>query len=197
MEDLKLIVASNISRLRKNANMTQTELAEKINYSDKSVSKWERADSLPDLIVSKQIAEIFGVTVDFLLTPHDEWNVAPPPKFSPSYDSDIITLISIVGIWTISLLVYLILFFTGTVVLEIFYYATVASLVTLLVLNNVWKKPKYNLLIVSGLVLSIFSVIYLSLLSLNLWQIVFLLILSEVIVFLSFHIKKRSDKNKS
>lgn len=197
MEDLKVIVASNISRLRKDANMTQAELAEKINYSDKSVSKWERADALPDLSVTKQIAELFGVTVDFLLTTHDEWNVTPPPKSTPSYDSDIITLISILGIWTISLLVYLILFFTGTVVLEIFYYATVVSLITLLVLNNVWKKPKYNLLIVSGLVLSIFSVVYLSLLSLNLWQIVFLLILSELIVFLSFHIKKRSGKNKS
>ena len=195
MEDLKVIVASNISRLRKDANMTQAELAEKLNYSDKSVSKWERADALPDLNVSKQIAELFGVSVDFLLTTHDEWNVTPPPKPTPSYDSDIITLISIVGIWTVSLLVYLILFFTGTTVWEIFYYAIVASLITLLVLNNVCKKPKYNLLIVSGLVLSIFSVIYLSFLSLNLWQIVFLLILSEIIVYLSFKIKKR-QKNK-
>lgn len=195
MEDLKIIVASNISRLRKDANMTQAELAEKLNYSDKSVSKWERADALPDLNVSKQIAELFGVSVDFLLTTHDEWNVSPPPKPSPSYDSDIITMISIVGIWTAALLVYLILFFTGTVFLPIFYYATVVSLITLLVLNNVWKKTKYNLLIVSALVLSIFSVIYLSFLSLNLWQIVFLLILSEIIVYLSFKIKKR-QKNK-
>ena len=49
MEDLKVIVAVNISRLRRDAGMTQAELAEKINYSDKSVSKWERAEALPDL----------------------------------------------------------------------------------------------------------------------------------------------------
>ena len=70
MVDLKLIVASNIIKLRTDAKMTQSELGEKLNYSDKSVSKWERAESLPDANVLKQLSEIFGVTVDFLLNTH-------------------------------------------------------------------------------------------------------------------------------
>lgn len=67
MEDLKRIIADNIAELRKAVPLTQAELAEKLNYSDKAVSKWERGESIPDVIVLKQIAGIFGVSVDYLL----------------------------------------------------------------------------------------------------------------------------------
>ena len=67
MEDLKPIIAKNITVLRQNAKMTQFDLAEKLNYSDKAISKWERAESIPDVSVLKSIADLFGVTVDYLL----------------------------------------------------------------------------------------------------------------------------------
>ena len=183
MDDLKVIVAG----------MTQAELAEKINYSDKSVSKWERAEALPDLSVTKQIADLFGVPVDFLLSNHDKWDV-PPPEPSYTYDSDIITLIAILGIFAIALLVFLVLFFVGTVYWEIFAFATGAALITLLVLNNVWKKTRYNLLITSSIVLWAFILVYLLLIRANLWQLIFLLAIAELIVFLSFHIKRKKPK---
>ena len=68
MENLEEIVAANLTELRKNARLTQAELAEKINYSDKSVSKWERGEALPDLKVLTQLAQMFGVTVDYFVT---------------------------------------------------------------------------------------------------------------------------------
>ena len=190
MEDLKLIVAANISRLRKDAGMTQSDLAEKINYSDKSVSKWERAEALPDLSVTKQIAELFGVSVDFLLSSHDEWNVTPPnpPR---SYNSGIITSIAIIGIMSVALLLYLIFYFIGIYVWKIFVYGVGASLITLLVLNNSWQKTRYNLAIISIIVVWAFVMVYIHLLPLNLWQLVFLLLLAEVIVILSFKVKQR------
>lgn len=197
MEDLKLIVASNISRLRKSANMTQADLAEKINYSDKSISKWERAEALPDLNVTKQIAELFGVSVDFLLSTHDEWKVNPPEESVVTYDSDIITLIAIFGIWAVSLLIFLIFFFIGKIFWQIFGIAVGVSLITLLVLNNVWRKPRFNLLIISAIVLYVFVFAYLSFLSNNIWQIFFLFALAEVIVVLSFNIKKKAKKKRS
>ena len=64
MEDLKSIVARNIVTLRRKQDMTQLELAEKLKYTDKAVSKWERGESLPDIIVLKAIADLFGVTLD-------------------------------------------------------------------------------------------------------------------------------------
>ena len=51
MEDLKFITAANIISLRTKAGMTQAQLAELLNYSDKSVSKWERAEAVPDAYV--------------------------------------------------------------------------------------------------------------------------------------------------
>ena len=64
--ELRPIVARNIAACRKQAGMTQAELAEKLNYSDKTISKWERAEGLPDLVVSQNIAELFGVPLDAL-----------------------------------------------------------------------------------------------------------------------------------
>ena len=60
MEDIKPIIAKNITALRQGAKLTQIELAERLNYSDKAVSKWERAESIPDITVLKTIADMFG-----------------------------------------------------------------------------------------------------------------------------------------
>lgn len=68
MENLEQIVAQNLTELRKSKKWTQAELAEKIGYSDKSISKWERGEALPDLKVLAQMAELFGVTLDFFTT---------------------------------------------------------------------------------------------------------------------------------
>ena len=67
MEDIRKIVAANIAALRKNAGYTQLTLAEKLQYSDKAVSKWESGASMPDAGVLLAIASLFGVTVDYLL----------------------------------------------------------------------------------------------------------------------------------
>ena len=72
MEDIKSIIAGNIVQLRRKSGMTQIELAEKLNYSDKAVSKWERGESVPDISVLKNIADLFGVTVDYLITAEHE-----------------------------------------------------------------------------------------------------------------------------
>ena len=68
MEDIKQIIAKNIASLRTDSKLTQLELAEKLNYSDKAISKWERGESIPDVITLKAVADLFGVTVDYLLT---------------------------------------------------------------------------------------------------------------------------------
>ena len=67
MEDIKSNVAKNITELRILNNMTQMELAEKLNYSDKTISKWERAESSPDISVLVEMEDLFGVTLDYLV----------------------------------------------------------------------------------------------------------------------------------
>lgn len=87
MDDLKYTTASNIINLRQKAGMTQSELAGLINYSDKSVSKWERGESLPDVYILSQIAELYGVSVSALIG-----EIQPPKESKPHYHMFILLL---------------------------------------------------------------------------------------------------------
>ena len=73
-EEIKNNFSKNLSRLRKDNGLTQLALAEKLNYSDKAISKWERGEGLPDAYVLSKMSELFGVTVDYMLTPHSDQN---------------------------------------------------------------------------------------------------------------------------
>ena len=103
MDELKLIFASNLIRLRTAAGMTQAELGEQLNYSDKSISKWERGEAIPDAAVLKRMSEIFGVTVDYLLNEHDAWQPGPEPAACDRSHHAII-LVALMGIVTLAVL---------------------------------------------------------------------------------------------
>ena len=189
MEDLKFITAANILSLRTKAGMTQAQLAELLNYSDKSVSKWERAEAVPDAYVLKHMSEIFGVSVDYLLSSHNDWEPISQ-KQKRRYRSEIIVLISMAGIWTLAFFIFIIGWILGHMLWLVFIYAVPISLITLLVFNSVWENGKRNYYIVSTLVASIFVMVYLTLLRWNPWQLLLLIIPAELIVFLAFRVKK-------
>ena len=191
MEDLKVITASNIINLRTAKGLTQAELGELLNYSDKSVSKWERAEAVPDAYVLKKMSEIFGVSVDYLLNSHDSWE--KPESFKKAernFHSKVITVLVIFGIWTLAFFIYIIGWLLEANWWLLFVYAVPVSLITFLVLNSVWEQGKNNRHIIYGLVASVFLSAYLTFISFNPWQILLLLVPAEFIVFLSFRIKK-------
>ena len=66
----KQTLGQKIAELRKAKNMTQLELANQLNITDKAVSKWERDISCPDVSTFPKLAEILGVSVDELLQAH-------------------------------------------------------------------------------------------------------------------------------
>lgn len=70
MDELKQTIASNLVAYRKQAGLTQQQLAEKLNYSDKAVSKWERGEAVPDVLVLKALADLYGITVNDFLVPY-------------------------------------------------------------------------------------------------------------------------------
>ena len=72
MEDVKAILAKKMTALRTKSGMTQAELGAKLNYTDKSVSKWEHGDATPPIDVLKEIAGVFGVTVDYLISESED-----------------------------------------------------------------------------------------------------------------------------
>ena len=75
MEELKKIIGNNISALRKQAELTQTELGSMLSFSDKAVSKWERGESVPDVETLVKISSIFGVDLNYLVTEVDSKSV--------------------------------------------------------------------------------------------------------------------------
>lgn len=84
---LRKTVAKNIAAYRKAHHDTQLDLATKLNYSDKSVSKWERGESLPDVYILSQIAELYGVSVSALIG-----EIQPPRESKPHYHMFILLL---------------------------------------------------------------------------------------------------------
>ena len=113
MEDLKVIFAQNLIALRKTAKISQAELAEAIVYSDKAVSKWERGDSIPDVATILKIANHFGVTVDYLLTEHDDKKIAGEQsayaKKINSRNHLFISFITVAAIVVMSLIAFVVL----------------------------------------------------------------------------------------
>ncbi len=201
MEELKLVVASRLIRLRQEAGMTQAELGEKLNYSDKTVSKWERGESVPDAFVLLRLSEIYNTTVDALLREDAPWQDpvekrrnderAKAPKFS----SAVVTLVALMGIWTMAVAMFVSFWLAMDVLLwQIFACAVPVSLITLLVLNSVWNRGRHNLYIVMGLVACAVALVYLFMLPMNPWQLFLILIPAEVLVFLCFRIRKREKK---
>lgn len=91
-ESVRNAIARNIAFFRKYAGHTQAELAEKLNYSDKSVSKWERGDGVPDIYVLMQIAQLYQVTVNDLVSQE-------PPKRPCRKPKVLILLLSLGLVW--------------------------------------------------------------------------------------------------
>ena len=86
----KKTIGGFIAALRKANGMTQKDLAERLNVSDKTVSRWERDDGAPDLAAIPAIAEIFGVTCDELLrgerkSPAQRTEIIEEPENSAKY----------------------------------------------------------------------------------------------------------------
>ena len=195
MEESKRIVADNIIRLRTSLELTQAQLGEKLNYSDKSVSKWERAESVPDVFVLKHIADMAGVTVDYLLTEHDSDEVIERDKEGERrYSRRFISLTVLAGIWSLAVLVFVVLWLAGIISWIVFVCAVPISLITMLVLNSIWGNRRNNLYIISLLVWSVICLVYLSALEQNWWQLFLIGVPAQIIIIFAFSIKKRQKK---
>ena len=110
--DVKLIISKNIIKYRKKMGLTQLELAEKLNYSDKTLSKWERGESMPDIVTLKQLADIFMISVDVLISTEDTIISFVPVKERKKISKRNIISISLLSagiVWFIATIAFVIL----------------------------------------------------------------------------------------
>ena len=192
LSELKLVTAGNLIQLRTSRGMTQAELGALLNYSDKTISKWERGEAIPDAYVLTQLAEIFGVTVDALLSPPGKWEPPEPEKEQEcSYSTRAIIAIAVLGVWTLALSAFVALWLAHIICWQIFVVTLPVSILTYLVLICVFDQKKHLSKVVALFVLSLFVMIYLLFWNSNPWQIFLIAILAEVLVFLSFRVRTR------
>ena len=149
---LKRLVADNITMYRKANGLTQIQLAEKLNYSDKAVSKWERGESLPDLYILMQIVDMFGITLNDLVTKQEQ-----PKKVSNSIlNHTIVTLLSIGLVWVIAFIVYVILHMASVSMdYMVFLYSLPVAFIVLIVFSKIAKSRLWVYIAVTGLIFSV------------------------------------------
>lgn len=159
---LAITIGKNITHLRKLANMTQLELAEKLNYSDKSVSKWEQGNGLPDVRILVQLSEIFGVSVDDIVSEHPTEEVMPR---TAKLRNRILTLICSSGLcWLAAVVCFVLLGLFGPELTHrwlAFLFAVPINAVVILVFSCIWHWKWVRIIAISALVWTTIGCIYL------------------------------------
>ncbi len=166
---LAITIGKNIMRLRKLSGMTQMELAEKINYSDKSVSKWEQGNGVPDVRILIRLAELFNVSVDDLVREHKEKPVVP--KRERKIRRLVITLLSCGVCWLIAVACFVLIGVVWSAKGQTwqsgawlsFVYAVPASAVVVTVFSSIWHWKWTRVVAVSTLIWTTLACIYLTL----------------------------------
>ena len=203
MEDqiIKNQIGTNIAIYRKSRGLTQAGLAKKINYSDKAISKWERGESVPDVVTMTLLAQQLGVTVNDLLKDPN----ALPKQTGPvqqvmehmvektlkrKADKRIIQMLSSVLVWFVALLLYVI--FAS---LDIpnswlaFFFAVPADAIVILSLRSAWHDYRSNRLLISVILWGTLVSVYVALLVLghmDVWRILLLGIPGQLAIWLWF-----------
>lgn len=202
-EKLKKQIGSNITAYRKRLGLTQAGLAEKLNYTDKAVSKWERAESVPDVLTLAALAEVLGITVNDLLTDPNElpeetgavqqaMERVVEKTLKRKADKKIILGLSSILVWSVALFVYVVVSS-----LDIpnswlaFFYAVPANAIVLLSLRSAWHDFRWNRALISAIMWGALVSLYVTLLvlgGLNIWRVLLLGIPGQAAILLWFRL---------
>lgn len=170
MENIKEIIAKNLTELRKANKMTQSALAEKLNYSDKAISRWEHAETLPDIETLCRICDIYGVSFEYLLNKETPDVIPTKPKSNKGRHV-VICIIAICAVWLATTALFTSIgALTGVYLWHLFIWAVPSSCAVIAICNALWWKSKVCLAIVlSFIVWTVILAIYLAFISYNLW----------------------------
>ena len=200
-EKLKNQIGINIAAHRKRAGLTQAGLAEKLNYSDKAVSKWERGESVPDILTLMAIAKKLSVTVNDLITdpnalPENGGKVEKTmgkvveKALKRKANKNIILGLSSILVWFVALLIYVVLSSAGISKSWLaFFYALPADCIVMLSLRSAWQDFRWNRFLISGIMWGILVSIFATLLviwNINIWRIFLLGIPGQAAILLWF-----------
>lgn len=192
MEDLNLVIGKKLLYLRKKNKLTQVELAEKLNYSDKAISKWEKGESLPPVEVFYKISKLYSVSLDYIIG--DE-TIDPQPIKNDDKKRIYfnVTSLSIIAVWFVALVLFVIFdMITHTSQWMVFVWAVPASFAVTIVFDCVWDKHRGLFWLLSLLVWSMLLCFAVQFLVFKIWKI----LLIGIPLQLAIIIWSRMDKKQ-
>lgn len=195
MDDLKETIAKNLVALRSKSKLTQLQLAEMLNYSDKAVSKWERGEAIPDLRVLIRLSEIYNITVDDIVRPSTVEKIKP--KMNIGKKRLLIILLSLGLVWFVATVTFMIFFFipkTEDYAYLSFVFAPFVCAILLVVFSSKWGNWITNICACSLLIWTLAVIFHLFVIAFTQFnKIYFIYIVGgvfEVLVILWFTLKK-------
>ena len=211
-ETIKAQLGANIATFRKRSGLTQAALAERINFSDKAVSKWERGESIPDVLTLVQISELFGIGVNDLLADPNVLPETSSPVIEKMEKAVEKTLkrkadkLSILGlcsllVWFVALLLFVVLSSMDIARSWIaFFYAIPVNAIVMLSLLSAWRDFRWNKSLISVIVWGSLLSVYVSLLlfvGVNIWKVFLLGIPGQLAVLLWFRMFRKPQKEEN
>ncbi len=213
-EKLKAQIGSNIAAFRKRAGLTQSGLGERLNYSDKAVSKWERGESVPDVLTMIQLAEQFEVSVNELLEDPNQLPAEPvglqkamaqvsEKALKRKANKHIILGLSSTLVWFVAVLVFVVVSafdFLEPYSYLAFVYAVPADAVVRLSLRSAWRDFRWNRALISVIMWGSLLSVHLSLMvfcGLNIWRLFLLGIPGQIAIFLWFRMFRKEKKEEA
>lgn len=191
MEKLNFIISKNLATLRRKNKLTQVQLAEKLNYSDKAISKWEKGESLPSVEVLHTLCKLYGVSMDYIVGDEKkEPKIIETADLKKRYLN--ITLLSILAVWFIALVLFVSFdIFAHKDYFIIFAWAVPASTIVAVIFDAIWNKTKGLFWLLTLLVWSLLLCAALQFLSFNIWKILLIGIPLQIAIYLWSRLAKK------
>ena len=195
MENVKEIIAKNLTELRKSHKLTQQALAEKLNYTDKAISRWEHAETLPDIETLCRVCDIYGVKFEYLLQ-KEQPKRNPNLKHKNTGSRVVITVMAACTVWLIATVLYAVLQAENP--WTVFLWSAPATSLVLWICNQCFFGSKvFRILAISFLIWTLIAALYVQLLvsfGNNIWAMYLIAIPLQAICILVENIRKHSER---
>ena len=194
MKDVRPIISKNLTMLRKEKGLTQAELAERLNYSDKAISRWEHGDTLPDVNMLYELCEFYGITLNDLISEDCQTKKEAKKEYTKEMNTYKIwrSILSVSIVWLLVTLIFTYsLAISGNARLWIlFVWAVPVSIVAFYVYGKSFLNSLSRFILSSCVMWTVIASIFVSLFPHYFWQLFLIGVPVEVIIFLTYKMKK-------
>lgn len=193
------VVGANLLKLRKHKKLTQLELAKLLNFSDKTISKWESGESLPNIDVLTQLTKFYEISMNDLVDPNFEPEKNQTQKIDDvKIKKVIVSLLFITILWLVLAVIFVYAkIYAGANLWTVFIWGVPISCVIAIVFNRFWGNSKVALYLISVLIWTFLAAVYLQFMDYSLWVIFILGVPAEVLTILWYGLRKQTAKMKS